>query len=250
MKCSVSKICRIFSFRCLGETAEENVCPSRRAVFKPVSFSRREMIKVISSLDRKTKEDCLAEVLVTVSFWANYIFFMRFLILRHAQYFIAFAPFIAFYFSDFIFALEKIFQKIKIDFVFWILFLGLLGVIGIKGMSINMVKSRCTNRELLDQFTKTQKIIPLGSYVFDLSGMALFYKDPYYICSVPYGQYIEAFRFHLPRLSKALEKTDTKYVFLGDPGKLGVIPIDEQHYILENYKMVETNPAIMERKNL
>jgi hypothetical protein len=97
----------------------------------------------------------------------------------------------------------------------------------------------------MDNIKILETIIPKDEYVLDMVGVAYMYKDPYYICCIPYGQYIEAFRFAVPSLSDALEKTQTKYVYLQTEGRLSVMTYPDQRYIKEHYITLSHDPIVL-----
>lgn len=99
--------------------------------------------------------------------------------------------------------------------------------------SLNNPKQYWTNEADLANFKKLEESIPLNAFVFDLTGFSLVFRDPYYICCVPYGQYIGALSsLHLESLSGRLEKTKTNYVM---DNRLDTLSEEDRKYIMENY---------------
>ena len=113
---------------------------------------------------------------------------------------------------------------------------------------MHSIKANWNNSKTLADLDLIYKTIPSGEYVFDLVGATIFYKDPYYVCCLPYGQYEEAFSFRLPSLARSLMDTQTKYVFPYYDGRLSVLPPLDEQYIREHYTTLLTDPMIMVAK--
>ena len=199
---------------------------------------------------------------MSLTFLANIIAFIKLVPLKHAQYFILFSPFIAFYFAEFVFAMNRSITLLipsprrssfrlstlaqgHLRGVFRsAIFVAILVFITVKGYQMYSIKSKWNNTKTFDELTRTYQAIPPGSYVWDLYGQTIFYKDPYYICCIPYGQYGEAFGFVLPDLARSLEETETRYIFAHNQGRLSVLPAAHQKYIEENFVRIVDDPLI------
>ncbi len=202
------------------------------------------IIKLVSFLDNKSYRESVIELLLSISFIANFIAFIKFFPMKHTQYFIAFAPFIAFYFSDMLLSLYGILQG-KTRTLFLLLFLIFLLFIGYQGNKMNSIKANWNNDITFKHLKTVKDLIPSEDYVFDLYGETIFYKDPYYICCVSYGEYIEAFNRKLPSLADSLRQTQTKYIFTMTNTRLGVLPPLEARFINDHYIKIMDDPVIM-----
>ncbi len=202
------------------------------------------IIKLVSFLDNKSYRESIVELLLSVSFIANFVAFIKFFPMKHTQYFIAFAPFIAFYFSDMLLSLYGKFMG-KIRILFSLLFLIFLLFIGYQGNKMNSIKANWNNDITFKHLKTVKDLIPPQEYVFDLYGETLFYKDPYYICCVSYGEYIEAFNRKLPSLADSLRQTQTKYIFTMTNTRLGVLPPLDARFINDHYIKIMDDPVVM-----
>ncbi len=202
------------------------------------------IIKLVSFLDKKNFRDSMIELFISVTFLTNFLAYILYFPMKHTQYFIAFAPFISFYFSDMIVALyNKLFGKFQMIFsIFLILF---LLYIGWQGNIMNSIKANWTNGITFRYLKTVKDLIPSNEYVFDLYGQSLFYKDPYFICCVSYGEYIEAFHTKLPSLPDSLRRTQTKYIFTMTNTRLGILPPLDERFIRDHYIKISDDPAIM-----
>lgn len=202
------------------------------------------IIKLVSFLDNKSYRESIVELLLSISFIANFIAFIKYFPMKHTQYFIAFAPFIAFYFSDMLLSLYGRLQG-KTRILFSLLFLIFLLFIGWQGNKMNSIKANWNNDITFKHLKTVKDLIPPEDYVFDLYGETLFYKDPYYICCVSYGEYIEAFNRKLPSLADSLRQTQTKYIFTMTNTRLGALPPLDARFINDHYIKIMDNPVIM-----
>lgn len=201
----------------------------------------------VSFFDRSKREESLSQFLLAGTFLLNFIAYMKFFPLKHAQYLISLAPFVSFYFADFIMEfIVKIRKRVGEQGGFVFLFFVLILILFV-GWQMNMVKKNWTNEKTFAELKTVQQTIPAGSFVFDLFGETIFYKDPYYVCCIPYGQYAEVFSFKLPNLSEALRKTGTKYVFLNREDRLKILPPMDEKFIRENYAIETFNPMILKK---
>lgn len=184
-------------------------------------------------------------MLIGSTFVFNWVAYLYIFSLKHSQYIIAFSPLIAFYFADLVGVLyARLKENIKLAVIAKFIFMVLLIVMAVETWKINQIKVTWTNQQTADYLSQTQKFIPKGAYVFDLFGESMFYKDPYFICCLPYGQYTEAFKIKLPSLAQALESTRTKYIYARDKDRLTVLPSREENFIRSNYLPGLEDPVI------
>jgi len=206
------------------------------------------IISFVSFLGRKTWEESLVQLLLSLTFLINLIAFIKLIPLKHAQYFISFAPFVVFYFAEFVYSIQNLLARRKVIWIFSILMAGLIIFIGVTGHRMYQIKIKWTNLKTLVDLDLIYKTIPEGEYVFDLIGATIFYKDPYFVCCLPYGQYEEAFSFRLPSLARSLIDTQTKYVFPYFDGRLSVLPPQDERFIRSNYTTLLADPMLMVAK--
>lgn len=203
--------------------------------------------KFISSLSHDDDKKCLKEFLIAGTFWANLAAFVYFYPLKHAQYLIPVAPFIAFYFADLweegVNKLPKSLKVLKMGMMI-ILLVFLAGV----GRQMNQKKAAWTNKPTLDKLNFFLKTIPPTEAVFDLTGESIFFKNGYYFCCLPYGQYEEALYFSIPDIKKEMQKRGTKYVHLGWEKRLNEIPARHAGYITENFAPMPDSGLLWKKK--
>lgn len=174
------------------------------------------------------KRKVLVEWLVSGTFLLLVFGYVQFFPLKHSQYLIPIAVFIAYYAAD---ALKKI-GKI------WV-----MGVIGglliLATIQTNKPKLAWTNTMQIAQMRTLTKTIDPDAEVLDLEGRMLYWKDAYAICCVPFGQF-EGFLSRRPEVLRAvLEKKRSPYIWQGDTGRLNTVAWEDQQYVRQRYAPVD-----------
>jgi hypothetical protein len=203
-------------------------------------------IRLMTSASHERNEKAVAEFFVAMTFVLNFIAYVKIFPLKHTQYFISLAPFIAFYFADFIFSIVTVFEKQKrFAYIAPLIILFVAITAGYEGYLMHRIKAQWKDWKTASNFDQITKHVPAGSPMLDLTGESVIYKDPYYICCLPYGQYIEAFSFNLPSMAEALKQTQTAYVYLSVQNRLGILPPQDQVFISNHYVPLLTDPYLL-----
>ncbi|MBI3560069.1 hypothetical protein HY087_03000, partial [Candidatus Gottesmanbacteria bacterium] len=159
-----------------------------------------------------------SDFLVAATFFVSVIFYVLIVPLKHAQYLIPIAVFVAFYAADAVdMAWNAVRERIISLAAAIFLTLYIIGLIGLRQIfvEINTPKLSWTNRETINQLSTLYQTIPTNEYVLDLTGETIYYKHPYAVCCLPFGQFAPYLTRPLPPLARALEETKTRYIFEG-----------------------------------
>lgn len=168
--------------------------------------------------------------------------------LRHAQYLIPVAVFVAFYASDLIVvAWEKARGAVVTQWMFAAGLVIFFVFLWDTFMATNRPKLAWDNRQMLADMKAMWEIIPKGAHVLDLDGRTLYFKDPYYVCCLPFGQYEQYLTRPLPSLEKALEQTNTQYIYEGQLERVKTLSAESQKYIRNNFQKTEVT-GLLRRK--
>lgn len=100
----------------------------------------------------------------------------------------------------------------------------------------------------MDKLQTILKDIPADAPVFDLTGETVFFRNGYYFCCLPYGQYQEVLLFKIPDIGREMEKRNTKYVYTSSQNRLGVLPGDHADYVKENFENRFPDGSLMIKK--
>ena len=172
-----------------------------------------------------------SEFLIAATFFVQVIFYVQIVPLKHTQYLIPIAVFIAFYTAD---AVDMLWRKTQPGIFFLLFFLASIWFMQVF-ISVNSPKLTWTNADTIKQLTILYKTIPTSEYILDLTGETLYYKHPYVVCCTPFGQSAPYLSRPLPALIGALEKTNTKYIFEGGVKRVTTLEPADQTYIYKNF---------------
>lgn len=193
--------------------------------------------RLLVPFSAKKKEQVWSEFLIAATFFVHIIFYVSIVPLKHTQYLIPIAVFVAFYAAD---AVDMLWKKtIGVNPLAAAVFLTLF-IIGSGGLwqtfvSVHAPKLAWTNTDTLKQLTTLYHTIPGSEYVLDLTGATIYYKHPYVACCNEFGQFVPYLSRPLPPLIKALVDTGTKYVYQGGLDRLSTLPPQDRQYITERY---------------
>jgi len=188
------------------------------------------------------------ELLVSGAFLGYIISFMYGYPMRHEQYLIPIAVFVMFYAADVFGALFEWLGKKPTGVVWGSLFVGAL-IVGIWGVSrgVNTSKLRFTNGNDYTFLRFALSELPRDAYVFDLVGSTIYFRDPYYVSAVPFGQWEPYLSRPLPSLSEALERTGARYVYEGGLGRINNLTPEARLYIRDHFRPVNGAPGLYAR---
>ncbi|MEK7141433.1 MAG: hypothetical protein AAB800_02705 [Patescibacteria group bacterium] len=218
----------------------------------------------VQSKSKMTKKEVAAagppnkiwsEFLIAATFFTYVIFYVQIVPLKHTQYLIPIAVFIAFYAAD---AVDMLWRKtvelsknhahlLPTGVFFAVFILGSIRLMQVF-ISVNGPKRAWTNAETVKQLTMLYKTIPTTEYILDLTGETLYYKHPYVVCCTPFGQSAPYLSRPLPSLIQALEKTKTKYIFEGGVKRVTTILPADQAYITAHFLPSPTIGGLLIKK--
>ncbi len=188
------------------------------------------------------------ELLIAGSLIAHSSAFIYGYPMRHAQYLIPIAVFVAFYAADMIDITWKYFTRLRNGgAVFTVGFIVLVYVVMRVSGQVNGLKFRLTNREDIAILERMLVTIPKDAYVLDLVGSTIYFKDPYPVCCVPFGQWEPYLSRPLPGLAGRLETTGTRYVYQGRLGRLTTLPESDQAYIRAHFSPLAGDSGLLVR---
>jgi len=213
------------------------------------------LVRFLSSLSHQSKLRGITEFTIGGAFFFNLYAFVHLIPLKHSQYLITLAPLVAFYFADTMYQIAQqlghVVGRLLSGARFVISSLAMLLVVAYLlkvGFDSFTIKRKWTHQTSIDKLSKLLSSIPATEPIFDLTGEAIMYKNGYYVCCLPYGQYEAAIPFRLPNLKSDMERRGTRYVFVSWKDRLGVLPIDHQRYIREEFIDYVPDGSIMVKK--
>lgn len=180
------------------------------------------------------KKRVMAEVLVSGIFFLSVVGYVEFFPLKHSQYLIPIAIFIAWYAADAGLFLFSWIKKYAGEMGLVIFFIVLAVILGQDIVQINQTKMATSNAVQLAQTNQLLSSITPGQQVLDLDGRLMFWTDPYYICCLPFGSFVRFLSRPPVPVSDVLETKKVAYIYQGDSGRLwelwGDLPYIQSHY--------------------
>lgn len=197
----------------------------------------------------KDKAGAWVELLIGGSFFAYILIFMYGYPLRHAQYLIPIAVFVALYVADLIWSIW-----IAMGHTSWGRGMFVIGymvcIVMLWGVSseVNNPKRLWTNAEDVRTLEFALRTIPKDSYVLDLVGATIYFQDPSYGCCLPLGQYTPFLSRPVNVLSDGLRRTNPLYIYQGRLYRLHDIAATDRMYVEEHYRPLTADKTWFIRK--
>lgn len=189
------------------------------------------------------------ELLIVCSMMSHIVAFFYGYPLRHAQYLIPIAVFVAFYAADALDVVRNMCGRFRMGAAVFITgsILLLSGMITIS-RDIHNQKLVLTNEADAALLAEALAVIPYNAYVLDMVGSTIYFKDPYPVCCVPFGQWAPYLSRPLPSLTASLEQTDTQYIYEGRLGRLGTLSKADRQYISAHFVPYKGITGLLVRK--
>lgn len=205
-------------------------------------------IRMVTPALSEGRKGMFRELLLAAVWFSYVIMFMYGYPLRHAQYLIPIAIFVAWFTADFVNTLWQYASRNRFgSIVFAVCLLAGFSGLFIIHETVTTQKLLMTNDEDKAVIERVLTIIPKDAYVFDLVGSTLHYKDPYYVCCVPYGQWSRYQSRPLPSLPEALEKTNTQFIYQGRLMRTTTLPEADNAYIRAHFMPYKDDPSLLIR---
>ncbi len=201
------------------------------------------------------KTTLLDELVMTGIFFVSVYGYIYYFPLKHTQYLIPIAVFIAFYAADGLVSIFHFFTKerTKKSMALHLVPVGsviLLIIVGIAvNRQLNARKLVWKNNAQMEEYDLLIKSVPKTAVVVDLEGKMLTWKNGYYVCCLAFGQFGQFLSHPLPKLSESLVKNNVEYIYQGDSGRLPTVLPEDMAYINQHYApLPEWNGKLLKRK--
>lgn len=194
--------------------------------------------------DGKPKR-AISEFLISGVFILSVVLYVLFFPMKHSQYLIPIAVFIALYASDVcVWVLRK--SGVASPIVLGVLALFLARQTTI----VNASKLLLSNHVQMQQIDALKALVHEKEQVLDLDGRFIYATDPYDICCLPFGTFVR-FLSRPPRpLAEVLDEKRVRYIYQGTSGRFWELSAD-MSYIQSHYQQVPGwGDALWERKEL
>ncbi len=182
------------------------------------------------------KKGVWQELMLSGVFIASLILYKSFFSMKHTQYLMPSAIFVAWYAADGFFIMWDRLKHAHIGRIFyismWCLVLGML----VKGYwVVNAPKFFWRNDAEIQTVATILRTIPQSEAILDLVGLTMYYPASYYLSALPIGQITPLISLRLSSLSGQLEETDTKFIYQGTSRRITTLSLEDQAYIAAHF---------------
>lgn len=195
------------------------------------------------------KRGVWAELLIGMTFFGYIVLFMYGYPMRHEQYLIPIGIFVSFYAAD---AVSALWMRVKdhrmASYIFLFGFGSCMYVLFLMSGTMGVEKRMRTNISEYETLSIALNTIPNGAYVFDLVGSTIYFRDPYYVSAVPFGQWEPYLSRPLPSIAEALTSTRTSYIYQGQLGRVDSLSARDRTYISSQFRPHKTASGFLFRK--
>ncbi|MCX6792133.1 MAG: hypothetical protein NT149_03800, partial [Candidatus Gottesmanbacteria bacterium] len=194
--------------------------------------------RLVTPLRTGKKNETFVELLVAGVFFVSAAAYVKFYPMKHSQYLIPIAVFVAYFAGD---ALGAFFDWLTRAGGHTSLALVLAGFCYLLVMvtnDVNAPKLSATNRSQMAELTSFIRTIPLSARVVDLEGRMVFWRDGYPISSLPFDTFLPfVSRAPLP-LAQYLTQHPAEYIYEGDSNRFITFTAENLAYIRAHFAPV------------
>ncbi len=183
------------------------------------------------------KQNVRDEFFIAGMFFVHVILYVQFIPLKHAQYLIPSAVFIAWYTADAVYevwTIAKHHMRVRTMAYLFAICMG-FGLYFVFGL-VNKPKLAWTNTADIQIIQAIVSYIPKDALVVDLVGTTLYYPSGYPVCCLPFGQFESYVTKPIPHLADELEKKQIPYIYEGNVKRITTLSNMDQTYIYSHYK--------------
>lgn len=194
--------------------------------------------RLVTPFRQGNKEKALTELLLGGIFFVSVLAYVKFYPLKHSQYLIPIAVFVAYYAAD---ALAGFFDRLERAGGYWSLALVLTGFMYLLiavTKDVNAPKLWVTNKSQMAELAAMIKTIPLRARVVDLEGRMVFWPDGYPISSLPFDAFLSYVSRRPALLSQYLSVHPVEYIYEGDSNRFITLTAENSAYIKAHYAPV------------
>lgn len=206
-------------------------------------------LRLFTPLFKKDYSTVWSEILIASQFFLSLVVYNYLVPLKHTQYLIPASVFVAYYVADLV---NDIWNRVKQNRMRTIVFASIYTIFLIFLVRINgstqSPKLSWTNTKSLKDLEKIYALIKPSDSVLDLDGRTIYYKNPYYVCCITFGQFSGYLTRPLPSLIQALEQTKATYIYQGELGRVSALAPGDASYIRSRYVPSSMGETLLVRK--
>jgi hypothetical protein len=187
---------------------------------------------------RGKKNELFVELLVSGVFFVSVAAYVKYFPMKHTQYLIPIAVFVAYYAADGLSGLFYWIERLGGRASFGIVLLGFSYLVIVITKDINAPKLLNANTVQITELSTLIHTIPLSTHVVDLEGRMVFWPDGYPVSSLPFDEFLSyVSRRPLP-LAQYLDKYPADYIYDGDSNRFITFTAENLVYIHSHFAPV------------
>jgi len=187
---------------------------------------------------RGKKDDTLIELLIAGIFFVSVASYIKFFPLKHSQYLISIAVFVAYYAAD---GLANFFDWLTSAGgreSLSIVLLGFAYLLVVVTRDVNTPKLLWTNTAQLTEVATLIQTVPLTDRVVDLEGRMVFWPDGYPVSGLPFDAFLSYVSRRPPPLAQYLAIHPAEYIYEGDSNRFITFSAENLAYIKAHFAPV------------
>jgi len=184
------------------------------------------------------KDHTIIELLIAGVFFVSVVTYVKFFPLKHSQYLIPIAVFVAYYAAD---GLANFFDWLTTigGFAsFGIIFLGFASVLTAATIHINTLKLKVPMSGQKQEISELLRVVPLTARVVDLEGRMVFWPDGYPVCCLPIDGALAFVSRRPAPLAQYLTQQPAEYIYDGDSNRMATLTPENLSYIRAHFAPV------------
>ena len=194
--------------------------------------------RLLNPLQFGDRRKVWTELFIATIFFVSIFAYVKYFPLKHSQYLIPIAIFIAYYAADGLSAFFSWIHRVYGYPVFIIVVLGFTILLITVTREVNAPKLAVSNAAQLAELSHLLRVVPSDARVVDLDGRMVFWPDGYPISAMPFDSFLQYMSKPPPPLATYLSKYPADYIYQGDTGRLTELTQVNSAYVREHFAPV------------
>ncbi len=184
------------------------------------------------------KRRAAVELLIAGIFFVSIFGYVKFFPLKHSQYLIPIAVFVAYYAADGLAAFFDWLRRAGGNVSLVIILVGFCYLFIAVTKEVNAPKLLFTNTVEMRELTSLIDAVPPTARVVDLEGRMVFWDDGYPISSIPFDTFLSFVTRPPPPLAQYLAAHPADYIYDGDSNRMATLTAENLNFIRAHFAPV------------
>ncbi len=197
------------------------------------------VLAILVGAYRLVTSTSLEELLIPAVFFVSVLGYVKYFPLKHSQYLIPIALFVAYFAADGLAAFFTWFTRAAGAAAAAVVLIGFAYLLSAISVQVNSTKLLATQKPQLDEINRLLRTVPPDARVVDLEGRAVFWPDGYAIAALPFDTFFGYLTRPPQTLAASLAAGPADYVYQGDSGRLGMLSPENLSYVRTHFVAAE-----------